>query len=472
MSATGYHQPVALCDPLSSVVSWLAREAGQAWVTGGVARDLVRFGEIRRGHKAEILVPAIDCSWSLGLQSVARGVSVANGRDALRVEAYCPQGRRIDLHIRPLRRPQAEAAEGDGEPMRGILGDLATREITIHGFAIGADGDIVDPFGGVDDLADERIRPIASPRKIFREQPSSLLRVARYLAYYGYEVDHETRRFATRDAANILSVPRDVWLREINRVLLSRHTDTALQWLFDTRILCYLLPEVASLVGFHETCEVHHKDCWDHTLQVTQKAHRDLCTRWAALCHDIGKIWTRSVDRRGSVHFYRHEEFGAILFEGVAARFQMPQDLAERISAVINLHGRVNLYDSEWTDSAVRRLMRDTAPHLEDLLRFSRADFTSKRPHRVAEIKRQLDELEARIERLRNEEQRPMPLPKGLGNALMRDLPMEPGPALGRVRRGLESLCAAGEIESDREAAYYVEQVRTRGVDAVIAGAR
>ena len=250
-------------------------------------------------------------------------------------------------------------------------------------------------------------------------------------------------------------------------VLLGPHPDAALRWLQQTRVLSFLLPEVASLVGFHRTCEVHHKDCWDHTLRVVRKAAVDDCTRWAALAHDIGKVWTRSVDRRGNVHFYRHEEYGAVLFEGVAARFHMDAELKERICAVIRLHGRVNLYDSEWSDSAVRRMMRDVGPHLTDLLRFSRADHTTKRPARAKEIQRQLDELERRIAEVEELDSRVPPLPKGLGTDLMEQLGLKAGPILGRIRRGLEAMCDSGELAPHEDAAYYVEAVRERGVEAV-----
>ncbi len=273
---------------------------------------------------------------------------------------------------------------------------------------------------------------------------------------------------ASRDGANILSVERELWFQGIDRILKTPYVDRSLDWLLDTGILSFLLPEVVSLVGFHKSCEVHHKDCWDHTIKVTKKASVDSCTRWTALCHDIGKIWTRTVDRRGQVHFYRHEEFGSVLFEGIAARFHFPKQLAERVAAVIRLHGRVNLYESDWTDSAVRRLIRDVEPYLEDLIRFSRADFTSKRAHRVREILRQLDELEARVADIRAQDLRQPPLPKGLGTVLMSTLDIPAGPILGQIRKRLEILCDAGEIEPFQDPDYYVSVVRDRGVEAIL----
>jgi poly(A) polymerase len=361
----------------------------------------------------------------------------------------------------------ANAVEGD-PGAADITSTLGARDITIHAFAVLVGGDLVDPFGGVQHLREKTLHPVEAPRVVFRERPEMLLRMARYIAEYGYDVLPDTTRFATRDAANILSVSRDIWSEEMNNLLLGPYVNKGLEWLLSTGILRFLLPEVVLLVDFHRSCAVHHKDCWDHTVQVTHKANPDLCTRWAALCHDVGKIWTRSVDRNRQVHFYRHEEFGSVLFEGIAARFQMEPDLADRVATVIRLHGRVNLYESNWTDSAIRRLVRDSGKYLDDLIRFSKADFTSKRPERIATIRRQLDELQVRIASIHEKASQRSPLPKGLGTVLISELDLPPGPNLGHLRRGLEFLCLSGEIESEQDPAYYVEQTRTMGVDTII----
>ena len=447
---------------------WLEERVGEACLAGQAARDYARSGKVGRQAHGDVLVPRVEPGWAEELQAALPGCSAEHTDGQLRLTLGGPDGKGAQaLSIRAFRRPEISDDAASSGPVDGLLGDLATREISLEAFAVGKDGELVDPFGGVEDLLAERIRPIEDPRKLFRERPHALLTVARAVAETGYAVDAETTRFASRDAANILSASRERWLSGMGEALLGRHPDAALRWLYQTRVLSFLLPEVASLVDFHKTCEVHHKDCWDHTLRVVRKASTDECTRWAALAHDIGKIWTRSVDRRGNVHFYRHEEYGAVLFEGVAARFRMDEQLSERICAVIRLHGRVNLYDSDWSDSAVRRMMRDVGPHLRDLLRFSRADHTTKRPARAAEIRRQLDELERRIAEVEELDSHVPPLPKGLGTDLMEQLDLKAGPILGRIRRGLEALCDSGELKPHQDAAYYLEAVKERGVEAV-----
>ena len=214
------------------------------------------------------------------------------------------------------------------------------------------------------------------------------------------------------------------------------------------------------MVGFDKTCAVHHKDIWDHTKIVTQKAVPDLVVRWAALCHDIGKIWTRTVNKSGKVHFFRHEDHGALLFEGIAHRVGLPQWLTDRVSYLIANHSRVNLYQDDWTDSAVRRLIRETENHLPDLLAFSKADFTTKREARIEEMRRLLADLEARILRVAEEDAKEPPLSKGLGNTLMVRFGLPPCRLIGDLKKTLEETIARGDLTARAEDAYYVDWIQ------------
>ena len=456
-------------DAVAEVHQWVAAQAGEAFLTGPVVRHALK-GEKTEGVRGEIVTAKTNETWSkelVSLGSVEEVEPMAGGGFMIHLTRLGDEpGTCLEL------RSYREAPDIEGETLtEGVISELALRGLTIDAIALDEKGGLLDPFGGFDDLKAGVIRTLVQPKVVFREDPAQLLRVASAVAELGIEVDKTTTRYATRDSANVLSVPRSVWLEQMNRLLLGEHVDRGLEWLLRTRILNFLLPEVSSLVGFHESCSVHHKDCWDHTLKVIRKATPELVIRWAALGHDIGKIWTRNVDRRGQVHFYRHEEFGAVLFEGVAARFKMPAELADRIHAVIALHGRVNLYQSDWSDSAVRRLIRDVHPHLPDLIKFSRADYTSKRQSRIDQIKRQLDELEARISEVEAKDAIKPVLPKGLGTSLIQDLEIKPGPILGLIRDGLEVLCAKDELEPDQDASYYVEAVRRIGIDEVVSAA-
>jgi poly(A) polymerase len=175
--------------------------------------------------------------------------------------------------------------------------------------------------------------------------------------------------------------------------------------------------------------------------------------------HDAGKVATRTV-QKGKVHFFRHEELGALLMQGVAARFALPQALGERVCYIIANHARANVYASDWTDSAVRRLIRDMGPHLDDVLAFSRSDWTTKRAGRIAEVKSLAQELAERIPTIAAEDAKVPPLPKGLGTAIMQETGLGAGPWLGQVQQWLQVECDAGRLAPLQEPAYYLAAVR------------
>lgn len=344
-----------------------------------------------------------------------------------------------------------------GQNLSGILLDLATREVTIQAFGYTSGGDLIDPFGGTADLRDRLVRPVFPSETVFRESASWLLKVARYVARYGFEAAPEVRVACERDAANILDVPRDIWRREMEKVLCGAFPGLGLQFLMEVRVLAFILPEVAALQGFLGDGMGQHKDVWAHTRQVVANADASAVVRWAALCHDIGKVWTRQVFPGDKVHFFRHEDMSAMLFEGIASRFQMPPDETRRIHYIIKNHSRINLYREDWTDSAVRRLIREVGDSLDDLIAFSRADLTSKRVERVEKIRSLLAELQIRIIEVREADEAQNPLPKGIGNLIMERFGLAPGPKVGRLRGTLLEAIEAGRLPAHADPQIYLE---------------
>jgi len=209
-------------------------------------------------------------------------------------------------------------------------------------------------------------------------------------------------------------------------------------------------------VGFSESCEVHHKDIWEHTKQVVARSKPSPAIRWAALLHDVGKVWTRSIDPEGRVHFFRHEDLGAILFTGIAARLSLDGRLAERVRYLIRNHSRINMYATDWTDSAVRRLVRETGEYFEELLALSRADITSRQERRVEELNRLLDDLARRVEELSNEDARKPALPKGTGSIIMEHFGIPASPLVGHLKDLLEQAIQEGRQPADRPVEEYL----------------
>ncbi len=339
--------------------------------------------------------------------------------------------------------------------------DLGRRDFSINSMAIDKDGEFTDPYDGLSDLRDGILRVIGDPWETLAEDPLRILRVARFQSRLGFEIDGDLYQASYDRAEHILDISRERWLQEMTKVLRGDHLREAMEFMYDVRVLGVILPEVAALKGFEETSPIHHKDLWDHTLKVVQRTPDRAALKWGALLHDIGKIWTRKVDVEAEkVTFYGHEKEGAMLFEGIADRFTLDNKTRDEVRFIIEKHGRITDYDSQWSDAAVRRLVRDLDPYLESMLAIARADLTTGDQQRRQEALSRVDELEGRIEALEEEASLRARFPSGLGHALMEAFDLKPSPLIGDLKEALEERIMDGAIESDQSKSYYVDHLR------------
>jgi poly(A) polymerase len=244
-------------------------------------------------------------------------------------------------------------------------------------------------------------------------------------------------------------------------MLVARHADVGLQVLLELGCVAALFPELSKIVDFGDG--ESHKDVWRHTKQVVIQCVPRLAVRWAALMHDIGKPRTRSVAPDGTVHFFHHAEEGARMFERLERRmglFRSDPEVGEEIRFLILHHQRAHQYEEEWTDSAVRRFARDIGASLDDLMALSRADMTTKRRDKRRRFLYQLKDLQERIAALAAEDAKEPPLPKGLGDELMRAFELPPSRLIGELRRALEVIVEAGELPARQGAEVYIDFVR------------
>jgi poly(A) polymerase len=441
---------------LQILLDAISRAGHSCWLSGEVVRALVLGADGSGARRVDILTTAPEESIAGlvrrfaeegGTRSVPGGVRMALAKSSSTIQ------------ITTLRTSLPTYRWFQEQRLEGIERDLATREITLHAIAIASDGTLVDPHGGVEDLRAGQIKTIVPHGQVFRENGRWLLKVAQHVAWYGFPASAGLLQSAIRDAGGIMDVAPREWCVALGRILMSDHVMDGLNFLREGRILGYILPEIAAMVGFHESCRVHHKDLWAHTIQVIHQTEKNPHVRWAALMHDIGKVPTRTVNRDGKVHFFRHEELGAHMFRGIAHRLEMSEEDEERIQYIIRNHSRVNLYESSWTDSAVRRLIRDCGDRLDELLAFSRADFTTKRASRAAELRRQLVELDERIASISAEDARRCPLPSGLGQHIMKHFQVGPGRHVGDARAWLEAEVEAGRVPAGEEPEVYLEHM-------------
>lgn len=270
----------------------------------------------------------------------------------------------------------------------------------------------------------------------------------------------QTPSWTQTGALDLQLPPADI-VRGVQTVLVQPFPQHGLEWLYRGGLFAHWLPEVHALAGLSDEVGQAHKDVWEHTKTVVFQACNRPIVRWAALLHDIGKVPTRTIDEKGHAHFYGHAEVGARMFDAVQQRLRFPAEDAAAIRFLIEAHLRANQYQSHWTDAAVRRFAKDAGPWCGDLLDLSRADITSAMPGKKEAAQRRVDELAARIAALHEQDTRPPLLPKGLGEALIRDLGLPPSPQLGQIKAQLEAAVQAGTLEPGQPLAYYVAAARS-----------
>lgn len=266
------------------------------------------------------------------------------------------------------------------------------------------------------------------------------------------------------DAASLLSavkLDRVAVRARLDRVVMGDDPELGLDVLLESGALSAIFPEVHAMVGFGDG-EWRHKDVWKHTKQVVRQAVPRLEVRWASLFHDIGKVKTRSISPDGKVHFLGHAEVGTRMFDKLDRRlglFTPEAALKDTVRFLVLHHLRANQYDPEWTDSAVRRFARELGAHMDDLLCLARADITTKRPEKKRKGLQQIEELAERIAKLAAEDAVKPPLPKGVGDFVMKAFGLPPSRLVGDIKRELEKAVDAGEIEPHLPSEAYVEFV-------------
>lgn len=398
-----------------------------------------QFGTVRVHYRRATAVASEDTVVRQEISPVpAALVAEASGDvDIVEITTY-----RSDQYTDGSRKP--EVTFGDS-----LEGDLLRRDFTINAMARDPlSGEIVDPFGGREDLEHRLIRAVGNdPASRFEEDPLRLLRAARFAAQLGCEIEPLTANAIKLQAPTLARISRERIRDEFTKLLVTQNPARGLRLLVDFGLMPWIVPEVLELCGVSQK-PAHSKDVYDHVLRVVERTPPRPATRWAGLLHDIAKPRTRSVED-GKVHFFGHEDVGAVMAREIMHRLKFDRPFIEYVSRLVKLHMRANAYLPEWTDGAVRRLMLDAGDGLPDLLELSRADITSYRQDKVSRAESRVSELESRCQRLREQAER-VPIRSPLdGNDLMSIFGREPGPWLRPLKEYLLGLVIDGQLASD-----------------------
>ena len=421
-------------DIVRPMAQRFAAEGHTLYLVGGIVRDLLAGRPLGSGDidlttdaspdtiKA-IVGPAAEAMWTQGERFGTIGVMV-NGREheitTHRGEAYSPDSRKPDVTF-----------SDDVEV------DLSRRDFTVNAMALRlpdsrqAPPELVDPYGGADDLAAGRLRTPLAPAESFSDDPLRMMRAARFIAGYGLEPDRDLVRTAAElgDRLSIVSAER---IRdELDKLLVVEDPTAGLWFLVDTGLADEFLPELPAMRLEQDPIH-HHKDVLAHTIAVTAKTGPDRIVRLSALLHDVGKPKTRSIGPKG-VSFHHHEMVGARMARDRMQALHYSNDDIKAVTHLVRLHLRFHTYQMGWTDSAVRRFVRDAGDLREQLIELTRCDCTTRNERKARALSRRMDELEERIAELEEAEELASIRPDLDGDQVMAHLDIGPGRVVGEA---------------------------------------
>lgn len=431
--------------PVSAALARAFADAGyELAIVGGPVRDALlgrRVNDLdyttnaRPDDILRIVKPLATATWDIGRAFGTIGAKVRG--EQVEITTY-----RADSYDGTTRKPTVEFGDT-------LEQDLVRRDFTVNAMALRIPGPaLVDPTGGVEDLVGESLRTPTDPDVSFGDDPLRMLRAARFASQLGMDVHPATLEAMTRLAPSLSIVSPERVQGELVKLLATDAPDRGIRLLVDTGLMELFLPEVPALrleVDEHH----HHKDVYEHSLTVLAQAidlekqrhpgaAPDVTLRLAALLHDIGKPATRKLEPGGAVSFHHHDVKGARMARKRLQALKFDGATTDAVCQLIEQHLRFFGYaEGAWTDSAVRRYVRDAGEQLERLHILTRADVTTRNKRKAGRLRSAYDDIETRIAQLAEQEQLEAMRPALDGNRIQEILGIRPGREVGEAYRFL-----------------------------------
>ncbi len=398
-------------------------------ILGRIAPDLDFTTSANPDQILKILKPISSATWDIGREFGTIAAQI--GDEKVEITTY-----RADSYDKTTRKPTVEFGDN-------LEDDLVRRDFTVNAMALRLPSrTFVDPHSGLRDLLLQTLKTPSKPEISFSDDPLRMMRAARFASQLGFEIEPETFD-AMRDMAERITIISAERVRdELSKLLLSSDPRPGLEALVDSGIAAIVLPELPAL-KLEADEHHHHKDVYQHTLTVVMQAidyekdyglEKDLILRLAALLHDIGKPATKRLEAGGAVSFHHHDVVGSKLAKKRLQELKFDNDTIKAVSRLVELHLRFFGYsDQQWSDSAVRRYVRDAEDQLLRLHALTRADVTTRNKRKADRLAHAYDDLEQRIALLREQEQLDAMRPELDGQQIMEILDIKPGREVGEA---------------------------------------